>query len=1173
MSCGGSLAPVCASCGAENPSGARFCIDCGSELSLAAAEAADSAEAAAAAAPAAPGEAPPEERRQATVVFADLSGYTAAAERMDPEAVKALVDSTLRRLGEEIERFGGTIDKFIGDNVMGVFGAPVTHEDDPERAVRAALAMQAAMEDANRQSKEQHGVGFSLRVGINSGEVMAGAVGDRYTVMGDPVNVAARLQAAGRPGTVTVGESTYRATREAISFERLEPLALKGKEEPVPAWEATGAAAGPRRGALRSETPLIGRAEEAGLLASLVERVEREGSPYLVTVLGQAGVGKSRLLRELTETLCSSSQPPTIRRGQCPPYAGVSYLALVEVMREEFELLDTDSPDAAWEKLRQGVGSLMAELGDPGAGERNAALLAVPLGIEVPDDKAPADADDPQRMREALFSAARAVIEAIAMRRPLVLAFDDIHWADEGMLDLIDHLARWVRAPLLLVCLARDELLEHRPGWGGGRKNATSISLEPLTGDETRELVAALMPDAGNGKGNGKGGVVPQVAERSGGNPLFAEEMVNRLIEEDTVEAAALPGTVQSLLAARLDSLGRLERRLLLHASVVGQTFWGGSLVGAAREEGLNLDNTLATLEQKDLVVPSARSRLAGEREYTFKHVLIRDVAYGMLPKAVRCRKHVEVGEFIRERAGERIDAFVGMVAEHYARAASLGAEAGMEAEALGELQGEALELLEAAGDAAAALYSNAEAFERYSAALELTEELAEGERARIGEKQGDVALRMGRVDAAVAVWERCLEHHRSEEDLARVADLHRKIGAALWHKGERRASIDNYQRGIDLLKDGQPCIELVRLYEEAASLYMHTGDNMLAIYASEKALRLAERLGEARAASRAHGIFGRVFGRIGDSEKARENLERSVALARESDRGEAVRALLTLGYHLEISEADYAGAAEAYREALELAQEVGDLPSQVELHASLGQLAVESADWPEVERATEASAALAEREGLHGKLCFPEMMRGVLSWRQGEWDQAIESFRRAHELGEQVGRSEVAFNALHWLALTLRESGDLAAAETELARALDICERAGLIAQSVEAISARAVVLALAGRSEQARASAEEAERLAGRIHYPVGEAATAEAAGACAEDPERASELIEEARARWQELGRPLDAARCRLVQGRLLADSDPDAAAELLNEAVAEYEALDVPALAKRARALVA
>src|SRR5829696_5091633 len=1161
MSCGAELAPLCPSCGAENPAGAKFCMECGTALSPTSAAPAAPAPAAA--------EAPPEERRQATVLFADLSGYTAAAERMDPEAVKALVDRTLRVLGDQIERFGGSIDKFIGDNVMGVFGAPVAHEDDPERAVRAGIAMQAAMEDANRESREKYGVGFSLRVGINSGEVMAGAVGDRYTVMGDAVNVAARLQAAGRPDSVTVGESTYRASREAVSYERLEPLTLKGKEEPVPAWEATGVLAEPRQRAGRAQTPLIGREEEATLLSSLVERVEREGSPHLVTVIGQSGVGKSRLMRDLMSSLAESEDPPTIRRGQCPPYgSGIAYWALAEVLNDEFEIRDTDAPDAAWEKVRLGVTELMRELGDEGAGERNAALLAIPLGLEPPEELQQHE-EDPQRMREALFSAARATVEAIARRRTLVLAIDDIHWADEGMLDLIDHLTRWVRAPLLLVCLTRDELLERRPGWGGGRRNATAIALEPLTESETRELVAALMPSSDNGGGD----VVPQVAERSGGNPLFAEEMVNRLLEEETVEAEALPRTVQSLLAARLDSLDPLERRLLQSASVVGQTFWEGALTSTAAEEGLDLGQTLAALEEKDLLAPSSGSRLAGEREYAFKHVLIRDVAYSMLPKSVRCRKHVEVAEFIRERAGERSDGVIGLIAEHFARAAALGSEASLERDALAELQARALDALEAAGDAAAALYSNAEAFDRYTAALEISESLEPSTAARIGEKQGDVALRMGRVDAAVSVWERCLDYHRAEEDLARVADLHRKIGAALWHKGERRASIDNYQRGIDLLKDGPPCIELVRLYEEAASLYMHTGDNMLAIYASEKALRLAERLDEARAASRAHGIFGRVFGRIGDSEKARENLERSVSLARESDRPEAVRALLTLGYHLEVSEADYEGAKEAYQEALEIAQEVGDLPSQVELHASLGQLAVEAGEWEEVERSTEASAGLAEREGLHGKLCFPEVMRGILSWREGAWDEAAEHFRRAYESGEQVGRSEVAFTALHWLAVTLRESGDLVGAETELTRALDICERAGLIAQSVEAISARAVVLALAGRTEQARAAAEEAERLAGRLHYPVGEAAMAEADGACAEDPEEAAAKIDEARSRWQGLGRPLDATRCLVVQGRLLLATDPDGAASLLDDAASEYEELGAPALAARAREPVA
>src|SRR5262249_39955351 len=257
--------------------------------------------------------------------------------------------------------------------------------------------------------------------------------------------------------------------------------------------------------------------------------------------------------------------------------------------------------------------------------------------------------------------------------------------------------------------------------------------------------------------------------------------------------------------AARLDSLDRLERRLLQSASVIGQTFWEGALEATAEQEGLDLGQTLANLEEKDLLVPSAGSRLGGEREYAVKHVLHRDVAYSMLPKSVRCRKHVEVAEFIRERAGERSDGVIGLVAEHFARAAALGSETGLDPEALSDLQGRALEALEAAGDAAAALYSNAEAFDRYTAALEISESLDPGTVARIGEKQGDVALRMGRVDAAVGVWGRCLEYHRAQEDLARVADLHRKIGAALWHKGERRASIDNYQRGIDLLKDGPP--------------------------------------------------------------------------------------------------------------------------------------------------------------------------------------------------------------------------------------------------------------------------------------------------------------------------------------------------------------------------------
>jgi class 3 adenylate cyclase/predicted ATPase len=1204
MSCGAALAAKCPSCGAESPPGAKFCIECGDPLSASGASAASVRPAPGPAAPPvqAPGQGAglfggqipgagagwgpaagslPEERRTATVLFADLSGYTAVAERLDPEAVKSFVDRALRRLGQEVVRYGGTVDKYIGDNVMAVFGAPVSHEDDPERAVRAGLAMQAAMDEINTDIEAATGVTFSLRVGINSGEVLAGQVGDGYTVIGDVVNVASRLQSAARPGSVTVGQTTHRLTRGPIEYQELEPLSLKGKAEPVPAWEAvrllvSGTAA---RGS-RSTAPLIGREDESSLLISLFDRVVREDRPHLVTVIGQAGVGKTRLLREFATQLAEREQQAAFRVGHCPAYgAGLAYWALGEIIRGQFEIVDTDDSQLAWAKLLHGIEGVSTKLATDEPAERLAATIARPLGIEPPADLATAsgihDSDDPQQTRDRLFSAVRSLVEAASRRWPVVIAIEDIHWADEGMLDLIDYMARWIRGPVLIVCLARDELLERRPGWGGGRRNYTTIALEPLTQGETRELVSALLP-GGNGNGaKGNADLVPQVAERSAGNPLFVEEMINRIREEGSQDVQTLPDSVHAVLAARLDSLSAPERRVLQHASVVGQTFWDGSLTELEDEEGIDLADALTGLEEKDLVVSSPGSRLAGEHEYVFKHVLIRDVAYSTLPKAVRARKHAHVAAFIEERAADRSEGVVAMVADHYGRAAALGADADVGGAELQQINDKALAALEGAGDAAASLYSNQEAVGHYETALSVGRDSSESDpavRARIAEKLGDVALRMGRVDQATEVWDECLDYHRRQEDLARVGDLHRKIGAALWHKGDREGSIEHYQKGIDLLKDGPACLELVRLYEEAASITLHTRQHRLAINASETALRLAPRLGEAAAASRAHGIFGRVFGRIGDSERARQNLERSVELARESDPGEAVRALLTLGYHLEVSEADYEGAGTAYREALELAEQTGDLPSKVELHAALAQLAAHGGKWDVVAREADASGSLAEREGLTGKLCFPYMMQGMLRWREGDFDEAAKGLRRAAQLAEQVGRSEVAFQSLYWLSAALRQRGDHAEADTEIARALDLCERAGLVAQSIEAISARAVNLALAGRMDAAREAADEAERLADRLRYPVGKAASLEAKGAVAMDAASSSAALEEARAAWLELGRPLDAARCDYLRGRLLRESDPEEARRALETAATAAEEYGVGHLASLARDLI-
>ena len=579
MNCGNALERRCPNCGTPAPPEARFCMNCGATLDGPSTPATPSP-------PAAPATAaiPPEERRQVTVLFADLSGYTAFAERMDPEDVKSLVDRALLRLGEEVQRYGGTVDKYIGDNVMAIFGAPVAHEDDAERAVRAGLGMQDAMTEVNAGLPS--GAHFALRVGVNTGEVIAGAVGEAYTVVGDTVNVASRLQSAARPGSVTVGERTMRATDAAVDYTTLEPLELKGKAERVPAWEAVGLIAehSVRRVAPASESPLVGRGQELDALDSLYERVVREGTSHLVTVVGEAGVGKSRLLREFERRLASHASTPTVRTGRCLPYgSGIVFWALGEVLRAECGIVESDSSERAWQKLRAYVADLVGgEATD--YSDREAALIGRLLGVDVPSELVPEE-DDPERMREAFLAALRRGIELIALRGPFVIAFEDIHWADDGMLDAIEHLAQWVRAPLMLVCLARDELLDRRSSWGGGRRSATQLMLSPLSDEHSRALVRALLPQGLE--------VVPAVAERSGGNPLFAEEMARRIAEEGTIEAAELPDTVQAVLAARLDSLEPFERRLVQQASVVGRTFPEGALAGLARAEGRDLDVAL----------------------------------------------------------------------------------------------------------------------------------------------------------------------------------------------------------------------------------------------------------------------------------------------------------------------------------------------------------------------------------------------------------------------------------------------------------------------------------------------------------------------------------------------------------------------------------------------------
>ena len=416
----------------------------------------------------------------------------------------------------------------------------------------------------------------------------------------------------------------------------------------MPAWEGARLLTehrGPT--AIRpAGSTLVGRVEELALVESAYRRVVAESRAHLVTIVGEAGVGKTRLLRELDARLEGCDPAPTLREGRCLPYgSGTVYWALGEVLREECGITDEDSAEAARDKLASRARELLG--GD--ADEQTVALLGSVLGMEDTLDL------DPQRRREAFQAAARTLVEEMAARRPLVLAFEDIHWADNGMLDLVEHIAQWARGPVLIVALARDELLERRAGWGSGRRT-TNVTLHPLTVAETSDLVGQLL-----------GGVADaqMIAERSGGNPFFAEELARRVTEEQESSVADLPATVQGLLAARLDGLPPLERRILQQAAVIGRTFWASALAPVAEAEDADLQGALDSLADRELIVPGEGRRLAGEPELAFKHVLIRDVAYGMLPRASRARKHFEVGSFVERSAGDRADEVAPLLAEH----------------------------------------------------------------------------------------------------------------------------------------------------------------------------------------------------------------------------------------------------------------------------------------------------------------------------------------------------------------------------------------------------------------------------------------------------------------------------------------------------------------------------
>jgi class 3 adenylate cyclase/tetratricopeptide (TPR) repeat protein len=620
---------ICGRCGAEAPDGARFCPACGNELSVGSGQ---------------------EERKLVSILFVDVVGSTARADGADPEDVRDRNQLYFSDARERIERHGGLVEKYIGDAVMAVFGAPLARVDDAERAVRAGLSILEGIRDLNAANE---GLDMEVRGAVCTGEALIAvdaAPGDALAT-GDIVNTAARLQNAAQPGGLLVGEETHRLTRHAFEFEPIPLVDAKGKAVPVAAWSVVEALEEPGSRPT-SHTPFAGRDRELDLLTSVWDRAVEDARPHMVTILGPAGIGKSRMAREASERIERGGGRALW--GRSLPYEEQTpYRAAGEMVRHVAGIYERDPVEVARTKLAGTLEQLFprAEVADA----TRYLSLVLGLGLDAPPDEA----------IHLLFTM-RMLVEHLAERQPVLLVFEDVHWADDALLDAIDYLVSHVRdSRLVVLALARPEFLEARRTWGGGMIGHTTLPLEPLTALDSEAVATALLPGA-------ERSTIDRVVSVAEGNPLFLEELVAAVA--DDVSSDELPSTVWAAIAARIDALPQDARAALLHASVIGQTFWRGVLDGTGRMEAV--DEALEALESRGLILRRSQSQVEGDVEFAFKHVLIRDVAYGTLPRGSRRELHAAIARFLEETSTDPAD-LGWLLAHHWREAGEVDAARG----------------------------------------------------------------------------------------------------------------------------------------------------------------------------------------------------------------------------------------------------------------------------------------------------------------------------------------------------------------------------------------------------------------------------------------------------------------------------------------------------------------
>jgi class 3 adenylate cyclase/tetratricopeptide (TPR) repeat protein len=995
-----------------------------------------------------------------SVVFCDVAGSTALGEGLDPESLRRVMGRYFEAARECLERHGGTVEKFIGDAVMAVFGIPVVHEEDALRACRSAAEIRDRVAVLSKEVERDFDTTFEVRIGVNTGEVVAGdPSAGQALVTGDAVNVAARLEQGAPPGAILIGKPTYGLVRDAVVAEPTEPLTLKGKAQVVPAFRLVDVHPTAPAFARRLDSPLVGREDELRLLRQAFERAESGRACHLLTVLGPAGVGKSRLVEEVLGGLPNAK----VLRGRCLPYGeGITFYPVVEVLKQAAGIADFEDPSQAERKIcdlveREDQGSLVCA--------RVGQLLGLAEGEAVPE--------------ETLW-AIRRFLEALARNEPLVVVFDDIHWGEPTFLDLVEYVADWTRdVPIVLVCMARPDLLDVRSGWGGGKPNATSILLEPLPDEQSERLVANLI-------GASEAGVRSRILEAAGGNPLFLEQMVSMLIDDGLLErdqetwvAAAdlsevrVPPTIAALLAARLDRLTFEERAVIQRASVVGNMFYGGAVAALSSErERLSVAGHVMSLVRKELVGPD-RTTLPGEDAFRFRHLLIRDAAYESAPKETRTELHERFADWLERVAGERIEEQEEILGYHLEQASRFRAELAPADERGNELGRRAAGHLAAAGRRASARGDMGAAGNLLWRAVEL---LPAGDRHRLAllPELGSALLEASQYERAARILREAIDGAREArepliEARARVIEVMLRVDTEPEGTGKEAARVANEL--IPVFEAEGDDLGLARAYRlRLAAPWMSTHYAEMAADA-EQAAEHARRAGDPGEQGLAQDMLSvaYTFGPLPVAEGLRkfaELREGTPDRRRERDEGEAILVAMS-------------GRFDEARRRLEHGrstfEELGRAGWAAAVLQARGIVEFLAGDAAEAERFLREGREELLRLGEKGVLSTHSASLAISLCRQGRFEEAEPFIEESREFAS----SEDVASQGYWRqakALVLADRGDLDEAERVARAAVDLAESGDGIDDQGAALSVLAEVLVAAGRPDEAAALLREA-------------------------------------------------------------------------------------------------